>query len=769
MACLRGSVTMILDVSTRYLSDTATLGYYDDLLPFHLSPPTDLSHFYAANEMPCTYGDAAFHPFSKSLTSPSQLLPSAAYSSSPQIIPSSAMQIETSCAMQGLSIPGPRTSTFYRSASIADLQAGKRMQNFESNRTGLRRAPRSIYDLRTCAEQQGQTARSGQHLQLQPTQKPHLQHWLPTPTGQTEYEQRRTRRKFQYKSYQDLHILSMYQENGSLLSLNSIRQPQSATIESGSEASASNESSPQSSPRPQTPVDSHFTCQTSWNKDTRADQERLRRIDARQVHVIEHDLEADESEDEIVSTFPDIYVLQLTRLQKQATVLIGPGKPRLIQIHRPIRPCNSPALRHHNNHSSGLEPVTPTHGREESASLFSSCSTSTSCDACFSNISTPTTTDKRIPTARRQFKEIPHSNMHTSTGSIPPRKLSVSSGSTILSLNGHNEPYFTDPFGDHWSQTSSIQSCNTSILDDGSPHAIRAATESKQFLTTKTELPAVEPHQAELHYQSLISAIRSTDEALDALASRKFDLTSPILTCFRQNPPSAKSYTTADYVLIAHLNKIFSQSSLSSLSVLAAWLVIDAHFVNLFSSAPATPHTDSEVCVDQEDALSQQHHTKLPRITVSAATSPTFSVRPQSRTLISTPLYASSIPSKARSILGIPNGNPVKPTKHTTPSRCDSQLSTASTLNTSHTTKSSPSQSELRCAEGKARIVHSSVQVIGRKLVADLLAEKNKPTNGRKSGTGHKKGRTGAVNGSAEDDVAVSALWEACRCIASLE
>lgn len=75
--------------------------------------------------------------------------------------------------------------------------------------------------------------------------------------------------------------------------------------------------------------------------------------------------------------------------------------------------------------------------------------------------------------------------------------------------------------------------------------------------------------------------------------------------------------------------------------------------------------------------------------------------------------------------------------------------------------------------------MHASVQVVGRKLVADLLAERSILGQiGRRSrsgigGGGGKKGRNGngngMMNGSMVDDVAVNALWEACRCVASLE
>lgn len=305
MACIDGSLTTALDVSTRYLSHSVALGYHDDLLPFHLSPSTAISPFHGSNKMSLTCANEAFLPFPKTLTTFSLLPPGVTRSCRDKVTSDCDDQTETSSIEQSSKVPGPRALAFHRSASTADLQVGKSMQNFESSRVDLRRTPQSTYDLRACAQHKEQNDRYGECLHAYSGQDTHLQPWPSKPDDQTEYEQRRLRRKFQYKSYQDLHILSMYQENGSLLSLNSIRQPQSATIESSSEASGSTESSPQSSPRPRTPADDPITDRTFWARDDEVGKHRLRRSDARQVHVIEHDIDNDEGENEIVQSPPN--------------------------------------------------------------------------------------------------------------------------------------------------------------------------------------------------------------------------------------------------------------------------------------------------------------------------------------------------------------------------------------------------------------------------------------------------------------------------------
>lgn len=300
---------MILDMSTRYLSDTGTVGCYDAWLPFHLSTPPDLFHFYGTDAMPFAYGNGDFHLFSKSLTLSPRLSPRPIYHKRQQVVVTSDDRARNLLTNDGLSLSDPRSSTFHRSASTADLQTEKRMQNSETNQIHLRRAPQSIHDLRAHATHSDLYVPNDQQRTTDSTASPHPQNWLRSPDDRTQYEQRRLRRKFHYKSYQDLHILSMYQENGSLLSLNSIRQPQSASIESASEASESTDNSPQSSPRPQTPADTHLIYRESWGEPTKIDEQRLRRLDARQVQVIEHDLEADESENEVVRIFPSVILL----------------------------------------------------------------------------------------------------------------------------------------------------------------------------------------------------------------------------------------------------------------------------------------------------------------------------------------------------------------------------------------------------------------------------------------------------------------------------
>lgn len=782
MACLEGSLTFTLDVSSWYLSGSASPGYHDGLSPCHLSSlaaitlslgPNDLQVTHASDNDALRLEDvpASFSRFSSSTM----------YSSK-DLIPTGDKQ-DPAHSTHILSVHGLRTQMFHRSISVADLQAGKRMQSLEPDRAGLRRVPQSSCDLRSHARNQDQITRDSEYRQTQASPRSCSQYHITDSARETGNEEKRLRRKFQYKSYQDLHILSMYQENGSLLSLNSIRQPQSATIESSPEVSSSTESSPRSSRMPRTPTTMHWGDQIPWCQKAKPDNDRLRRINARQVHVIEQKNKFDESENEIVyipkTSIPSF---PLTRIQMQATVLIGPGKPRLIQIHRPKRSDHF-FTQQHSNHRSTPEPITPTTNWEKKRSMSSHRYTPASNETRFSGIST--ITRPNTPTPLNQCH--PRLSINTSLNMNSPRtpeskrSPSTSSSNTMFSMEDHKAPYLTSPSRKHTRRRSSTESCNTSILDESPPRPIYASPEPTESKFASDRLTLDRICRQRKHYQSLDAVITSTNRALDALAAREFDLISPVLQSFRAHTMTAKYHNTTDQALITHLNKIFPQTSSSSLSTLAAWLIVDAYYTHLFATAPPSFTTSDLTIEPYNHTYPTSPSGPLPRITISAATSPNLSSRPHSRTTISSPLHPSAIPSKAKSILGIPNAPP-KPTRvHTDPSGCYSHpfdSPPSSIRSRSCTLPLSPAR-----MDEKARIVHGSVQTVGRKLVSDLLVvtEKRSRVRGRLgsgrgvgSGSGSVIGKggvgtAGASASSLAQERAVNALWEACRCIASQE
>lgn len=289
---------MTLNVSDRYLSELVTPRYHAGLSPRQLSALSGSSCSQISNGMSlakCVDQDAS--------TAQPSLVYSMHYDDELEL-----GENDTNSHFIGSSVPihvlqpreslAPYALSLQRSISIADLQAGNQTSEMAPHPSGLRRTPQSIFDLRSHARYQDQSVWDHSYVESHSPTKPDLQTFSVTPRGIVGYEEKRLRRKFQYKSYQDLHILSMYQENGSLLSLNSIRQPHSATIEFSSEGSDLSESSRESSPRPHTP-----TCPSplEMRSCSASDEEKLRRLNARQVHVIESRERVEESEGEIAS------------------------------------------------------------------------------------------------------------------------------------------------------------------------------------------------------------------------------------------------------------------------------------------------------------------------------------------------------------------------------------------------------------------------------------------------------------------------------------
>ena len=78
----------------------------------------------------------------------------------------------------------------------------------------------------------------------------------------------------------------------------------------------------------------------------------------------------------------------------------------------------------------------------------------------------------------------------------------------------------------------------------------------------------------------------------------------------------------------------------------------------------------------------------------------------------------------------------------------------------------------------KARYVHSSVQIVGQKLVKDIMAAVSTSSmtscqdskSSRRSKHMRDRSSTVGPNSSTSmaDEIAVKPLWEACRCLASM-
>ena len=183
---------------------------------------------------------------------------------------------------------------FARSSSMADLKAGSRTLKADYS-SDLRRVLPSVSNLRNLAHNQDINARNTGLTQTNPMSAMPQQSHLVASNLQDEhtYNEKKLRRKFRYRSYQDLHILSLYQENISTGSLRSFARtgPISDGSDEPSSASSSDSgSSRTSSPAPKTPID-----QRPQNE---AENAKVRRAHARQVHVIEQRQGPEFAEDE---------------------------------------------------------------------------------------------------------------------------------------------------------------------------------------------------------------------------------------------------------------------------------------------------------------------------------------------------------------------------------------------------------------------------------------------------------------------------------------
>lgn len=200
--------------------------------------------------------------------------------------------------------------TLPRSVSVADLHLNERPQRFERHRLGLRRVPPSINDLRLLAQKQNSAILIQDQFKIQlayvTTSGSQLSHIGDAKVGHPEGIEKHRRRR-RYKSYQDMHILSMYQEDLSLASLSSERTSRKNSIQCESTAyhTSDSESSQDSSPRPKNPSDRSLGENTANIKDTMSEHEKVRRVNARRVQVVEHSQRQEschaETDEEIVS------------------------------------------------------------------------------------------------------------------------------------------------------------------------------------------------------------------------------------------------------------------------------------------------------------------------------------------------------------------------------------------------------------------------------------------------------------------------------------
>jgi len=442
----------------------------------------------------------------------------------------------------------------------------------------------------------------------------------------------------------------------------------------------------------------------------------------------------------------------------QATVLDRPGKPKLIQIHRPRRSDQSPKQSLlPGTQMDESPPTTPVRDQHE-VSSFSPYDTPAS-GTPFSDLSRTASEATPVPRKQPRLSVSTQFPMFQSPPLTPIRRLSNDSTGTTFSTDERRRKSLADAFG----RPLSIGS-NT-LSRESPPGLTRSSTRETSNISARSHHSRISSQDT--YDWKLDRAISLTTKAIEAHATRSFSLDSSLLPSFRTNKWSNDSHS----LLMSNLNKIFPHSSHSSLSVLSAWLIVDQHYTNLFDSAPPNglSGVDDQTLPGLEYSLAPPlcHTTTITQgiwTTTNTHRYQPHDTEKLNNISTSPPSYAAQIPSKAALLLGI----------HTDPAGCKPRPFT------SVSTSNPPSRPHFTTVENQARSVHASVQEVGRDLVRKLvvvpaLSSPEGITKQRGLKMMHMRGRSsaatsGSTNGSLTDDAidgAAKSLWEACRCVAS--
>lgn len=201
-----------------------------------------------------------------------------------------------------------------RSISMADLHLDEAPQPLQRSALELRRVPPSIDGLRQFANKQYDTISKQTHPvnlqsgQVESREMPDGNQLLFRDSIETI---KRQRREQCYSSYQDMHILSMYSESSSIFSVSSEEMMRKNSVQS--QNSSHSGSSYESSIKPKTPTD-YLPFETTINlkRMDSAEGERIRRVNARRVQVVEHNYEINDftDENEMIVSNCDLILLQ---------------------------------------------------------------------------------------------------------------------------------------------------------------------------------------------------------------------------------------------------------------------------------------------------------------------------------------------------------------------------------------------------------------------------------------------------------------------------
>ncbi|KAK5232145.1 hypothetical protein LTR47_006674 [Exophiala xenobiotica] len=406
--------------------------------------------------------------------------------------------------------------------------------------SGLRRMPTSCNGLRGLAHQQAGSP---------------MTPLLPSPiTGELKVEERsyfkfhnprNQSRCSDDGSIDNLQILSYYCSNEKSDS----EGEQHSLFGPADDDSHDVEESTASESSPVTPIDQgcrDVLCadESGWLANTTSHDERRRRFKARYYQVVEHpyiDLQNEHGEDPVMV----------------ATVLIGPGKPKIIQIQRPpssqsrlASPTELPSV-----------PSTPVHAPIE-VSAFSPYDTPgdmPEIDSCLNEAAHADAPEPALMSLRPSLLPEPLT--------LPARTFSSRSDSSMIGATLRRLHSLTDPFG---MSPRRSRSSRASISADPK-WTIRhgfAVPESSLHLSPTNNVATWS------RCCKMERVLKAVTRAIDNFPDGMLRLDSvPIL--------EIRSPQVADQIYIDALQRIFPTAPTLLLSALTAWILVDAYFTRL--------------------------------------------------------------------------------------------------------------------------------------------------------------------------------------------
>lgn len=365
-------------------------------------------------------------------------------------------------------------------------------------------------------------------------------------------------------------------------------------------------------------------------------------------------------------------------------MVVGPGKPKLVQISRPssshnlVRADSNHALPSHHFHQP---PSTPDRDRNE-VSVFSP--DTSGCETPITDLSSSGFHEAFLK------KERPQLTIRTTNLSAVPERSSSLQRPTRCTYTGDTADTFqtsklADPFDSSPSARSSCSSYSSAMPGSSDPQQLWEPDSRREALYQR---PGVKRTASGPRKYQLAKVLTAATKALAALTERRFNLQATELQPFQNGSPSR------DTELLDALRSIFTATNPSALSELAAWVVLNHYFTSVLES-PA------------EDLNSMGYNG-------FKQTSSPFEKNEWSPTLASDSYW-----DKITNL----SSDPVRPLPSAVPSKAQQVLGMGFRSSMSTVTLPRGLIAELARLEDRAHFVHDSIQVVGRKLVGNLVGD----------------------------------------------